>query len=69
MPTMRKKAGLALGGAVATGSLPPSVGCMDWRVIAGAAAVGAVGGLFGVNVAGWARRAYAARKQPPAASE
>jgi len=47
---------------VATGSLPPSLGCMDWRVIAGAAAVGAVGGLFGINVAGWARRQWAARK-------
>jgi hypothetical protein len=61
---MKKRIASTLGGAVATGSLPMSVGCMDWRVIAGAAAVGAVGGLFGVNVAGRARRAWVARKPP-----
>lgn len=59
---MKRRIASTLGGAVATAALPPSVGILDWRVIAGAAAVGAVGGLFGVNVAGWARRQWAARK-------
>ena len=59
---MKRRIASTLGGAVATGSLPLSLGVLDWRVIAGAAAVGAVGGLFGVSVAGWARRQWAARK-------
>jgi uncharacterized membrane protein YfcA len=51
-------------GAASAAVIPPSVGIMDWRIIAGAAAAGGVCGLFGVNLAQRVKNA-ATRKAPP----
>jgi hypothetical protein len=63
--TLKKRLASALGGAVATAAIPFSYGVVDYRVLAGSAALGAIGGLCGVNVAGMARRYAAKRKAPP----
>lgn len=62
---MKKRIGSAVGGAVATAAIPATNGILDWRILAGAAAMGAVGGFFGVNVAQRVKRYAAARKAPP----
>jgi len=49
---MQKRLGSALAGAVATATIPAGFGVIDWKVLAGAAAAGAVGGFFGIDVAG-----------------
>lgn len=54
---MQKRLGSALAGAVATAALPASAGMYDWRVLCGAAVAGAIGGWFGVDVAGRVKRA------------
>lgn len=48
---MKKQISQAVGGAVATATIPASFGVVDWRILAGAAALGALGGLFGFDVA------------------
>jgi len=45
------KTASALSGAAAMAAIPPSLGCLDWRIIAGSAAAGAVAGWFGVDLA------------------
>lgn len=40
-----------LTGAVSTAAIPAGMGVMDWRILAGAAALGGIGALAGVNVA------------------
>jgi len=60
---VKKRIASALGGAVATAALPVGIGMYDWRVLAGAAALGAVGGFFGVNVASKVKQ-YLPKKQP-----
>lgn len=54
----------AAGGSVATAAIPLGAGCYDWRIVAGAAVAGAVGGLLGVNVAAMAKKMLAKRKAP-----
>lgn len=44
------------GGAIGTAAIPATMGILDWRVLAGAAAVGGLGGLFGVDVAKLAKQ-------------
>lgn len=57
---MRKRQiGSAIGGAAATAAIPASLGFMNPKVLAGAAVLGAVGGFFGVDVAGKIRKAAA----------
>lgn len=50
------------GGAVGTAAIPVSLGLYDWRVIAAAAAVGGLGGLFGIDVAKKIKAKMPARK-------
>jgi len=40
-----------VGGAIGTAAIPASMGMLDWKILAAAAAVGGLGGLFGVDVA------------------
>ena len=47
---MKKQIGSFLGGAVATAAIPAANGVYDWKILAGAAAVGGIGALCGVNV-------------------
>lgn len=66
---MKKEIGSFLTGAVATASLPPSIGVLDWRIIAGAAVIGGIGSLCGVNVAATIKRKSAERKAAQVSSE
>ena len=51
MPTKKKtKAASAVSGATGMAVIPPAMGIYDWRIIAGAAAAGAVAGWFGVDL-------------------
>jgi len=59
---MKKKLGQAVGGAAATAAIPVSFGGWDWRILAGFAGVGAVGGFFGVNVSQKIKAYLALRK-------
>jgi hypothetical protein len=68
MTDIKKRAASALGGAVATAAVPLGYGIVNPKVLAGAAALGAVGGLCGVNVAGMVKR-YAAKRKAPTPSE
>lgn len=45
------KAASAVSGAVGMAAIPAGMGMYDWRVLAGAAAAGAVAGWFGVDLA------------------
>jgi len=62
--SVKKKVGSALGGAIATAGIPASFGVMDWRLLAGMAALGAIGGFCGVNVAARIRRVLPQKKTP-----
>jgi len=62
---MKRRIGSAAGGAIATAAIPAGMGVWDLKVLAGAAAIGAIGGLCGVNVAQRVQRAMAQRKAPP----
>lgn len=63
---MKRRLASAAGGAIATAAIPAGMGVLNPKVLAGCAALGAVGGLCGINVAAWARRYMARRKAPPA---
>jgi hypothetical protein len=63
--SVKKRAASALGGGVATAAIVAGYGIMNWKALAGCAALGAVGGFCGVNVPGLLRR-YAARRKAPA---
>jgi hypothetical protein len=64
MTTIKKRLASALGGAVATGVIPVGYGCWDYRVIAGCAVAGGVGGFFRVNVAARIKRMLPKKKPP-----
>jgi len=61
---MKRRIGSALGGAIATAAIPAGMGVLNPKVLAGAAVLGAVGGLFGVNVAQRVRRMLPQKKTP-----
>lgn len=46
----KKRAAFAVSTAAATAAIPLSMGVLDWKILAGAAAAGLVGGALGVNV-------------------
>lgn len=54
-----KGAAKFVGGAIGTAAIPATMGVYDWRIILGAAAVGGLGGLFGVDVAQVVKRKMA----------
>jgi len=54
--SVKKKLAAAVTGAVSTAAAPASMGVIDWRVLAGAAVLGAVGGFFGFDIAGAVKR-------------
>lgn len=51
-----KSAAKFAGGAVGMAAIPASMGLYDWRVLAASAAIGGLGGLFGVDVAKLAKQ-------------
>jgi hypothetical protein len=58
---MKKEVSAFVGGAVATAAIPLSNGMTNWKVLAGAAALGGVGALCGVNVPQMLKK-YAAKR-------
>lgn len=62
MKKLGKWGGSILAGATATAAIPAGAGLTDWRILAGAAALGAVGGAVGVNVADIVKKRMAAAK-------
>jgi len=62
---MKKQIGQAVGGAVATASIPASFGVFDWRILAGAAGVGAIAGFFGIPLAKIVKDKLPKRKVAP----
>jgi uncharacterized membrane protein YfcA len=46
----KKRAAFAVSTAAATAAIPLSMGVLDWKILAGAAAAGLIGGALGVNV-------------------
>lgn len=47
---MKKQIGSFIGGAVATAAIPATYGIVDWKILAGAAALGGIGALCGISV-------------------
>jgi hypothetical protein len=58
---MKRSVSAFLGGAVATAVIPLGYGVVDWRVLTGAAVIGGVGGVFGLNVPAMAKK-YTAKR-------
>jgi len=48
---LKTKVASSISGATGMAAIPVGMGMMDWRVIAGSAAAGAVAGWFGVDLA------------------
>jgi nitrate/nitrite transporter NarK len=62
--TVKRRVSATIGGAAATAAIPLGYGVVNWKLLAGAAALGAVGGFFGVNIPAAVKR-YLPKKKPP----
>lgn len=50
MPIKKRVTGL-IAGAAATAAIPAGFGLLNWKVLAASAAIGGLGGFFGLDVA------------------
>jgi uncharacterized membrane protein YfcA len=62
---MKRRIAAIIGGAAATAGIPFGMGWYNWRILLGAAVAGAIGGLFGINVAKRVREYLPKRKVGP----
>jgi hypothetical protein len=62
--SVKRRVSATIGGAAATAAIPLGYGVANWKLLAGAAAIGAVGGFFGINIPAVVKRYTSKRKAP-----